>query len=72
MLRSEQAKADLEAGRAVVYLSDGETWCEVADCEVRFHSEEEEWEWGDGPKGWVRVPLETLIRHYLENSDAPA
>ena len=67
MLKSERAKQDLEDGRAVVFLSDGETWDQVEDCVVRFHSEEEEWEWGDGPKGWVTLQLDQIIRHYLES-----
>lgn len=48
-----------------VYLSDGETWDTVEDCKVVFYADEE-WEWGDGPKGFHSVSLEDLVSCYLK------
>lgn len=58
--------ADLEAGRAVIYLSDGETWSEVDGATVVIYRESEDWEWGDGPKGYSEIGLDVLVRHFLQ------
>jgi hypothetical protein len=59
---------DLEAGRCLVLLGDGETWDTVEDCEVRFVTEEQDAarEWGDPIYGYRYIRVEELVRHYLQ------
>lgn len=58
--------ADLEAGNAAVYLEDGSTWSGLDGAKVVIYSDDEPWEWGDGPKGYSVIGLDVLVRHFLQ------
>ena len=61
-----QQLADLEAGNAVVYLSDGETWSGLAGAQVVIYRESDNWEDGYPPEGYSVIGLDVLVRHYLQ------
>ena len=54
----QQAIAALDGGRAVVQLSDGDTWDEVHGCKVYLHP--------IGPEPAQIISLEVLIRHFFQ------
>lgn len=62
----ERALADLSAGRAVVYLSDGETYDNIAGCKVHIYDEESDVTWKEGDQGYQIIGLDVLVRHFLK------
>lgn len=60
--------ADLEAGNAAVYLSDGETWSGLSGAKVVIYSADERWEESADmtPKGYSVIGLDVLVRHFLQ------
>lgn len=57
--------ADVDAGRAVVFLNDSETWTHLIGSKVVIYDEEETWE--DGyPRGYSEIGLDVLVRHFLQ------
>ena len=67
-MRPDEIRAlkDLDAGRAVVVLSDGNTFDPLRGCQVRFYDAAEDWEDGDPPTGYHVVGLDVLVRHFLQ------
>lgn len=61
-----QELEDLGAGRAVIYLSDGETWSGLAGAKVVIYRESDHWEDGYPPQGYSEIGLDVLVRHFLQ------
>ena len=58
---------DLDGGRCLVILGDGETHDGVGGCMVRFATQDQidAWEQGDYVEGYRDISIEDLVRHYL-------
>jgi hypothetical protein len=64
----ERALSDLDSGRAVVVLNDGETWSNLRGCVVRISDADERWEQTPEfmPLGYRVLGLDLLVRHFLK------
>ena len=62
----EQALSDLTAGQAAVYLSDEQTFYNIAGCKVHIYTEEQDKFWEAGDQGYMVLGLDVLVRHYLK------